>query len=393
VTRGSLRRVANAAGIGEHQHSGAFMTLPSSSTPKTLPARYYTDPEVFRREMGTFFSRMWVCVGREEQVGKAGDYFLRDVDGESIIISCDQAGSVRAFYNVCRHRGTRMCRDQEGTFSNRIQCPYHGWTYALDGRLLGAPHMDESTFRHADYPLHAVHIDVWDGFIFIHLAEQPEPLTAQLADLPQKFEPWRMAELRLHRRISYDVKANWKLILLNYNECLHCPVLHPALSRVSDYMSGDNDAPHKNYVGGSMKFRGEARTMSFDGKLRRDCLPGLNEGQRRQVLYYAIYPNLFLSLHPDYVMTHTLWPRAVDRTEVICEWHFHPVEMAKSSFHGDDAVEFWDSTNREDWGISELSQAGIRSRAYTPGPYSPREGLLQALDRMVLLRERENGSG
>jgi glycine betaine catabolism A len=202
-----------------------------------------------------------------------------------------------------------------------------------------------------------------------------------------------MAELRLHRRISYDVKANWKLILLNYNECLHCPVLHPALSRVSDYMSGDNDAPHNNYVGGSMKFRGEARTMNFDGKLRRDYLPGLNEEQRQQVLYYAIYPNLFLSLHPDYVMTHTLWPRAVDRTEVICEWHFHPVEMAKNSFHGDDAVEFWDSTNREDWGVSELSQAGISSRTYTPGPYSPREGLLHALDRMVLLRERENGSG
>jgi nitrite reductase/ring-hydroxylating ferredoxin subunit len=123
------------------------MTLPSSSTPKTLPARYYTDPEVFRREMESFFSRMWVCVGREEQMSKAGGYFLREVDGESIIITRDQAGSVRAFYNVCRHRGTRMCRDQEGTFSNRIQCPYHGWTYALDGRLLGAPHMDESTFR------------------------------------------------------------------------------------------------------------------------------------------------------------------------------------------------------------------------------------------------------
>jgi Rieske 2Fe-2S family protein len=202
-----------------------------------------------------------------------------------------------------------------------------------------------------------------------------------------------MAELRLHRRITYDVKANWKLIMLNYNECLHCPVLHPALSRVSEYMSGANDRPHPNYIGGSMKFRGDARTMSFDGKPRRDYLPGLSEEQREQVLYYAVYPNLFLSLHPDYLMTHTLWPKSVDRTEVICEWHFHPAEMAKPGFYGDDAVEFWDATNREDWGISELSQAGISSRAYTPGPYSPREGLLHAFDRMVLQRERENGSG
>jgi Rieske 2Fe-2S family protein len=107
-----------------------------------------------------------------------------------------------------------------------------------------------------------------------------------------------------------------------------------------------------------MEFRGDAQTMSFDGQRRRDYLPGLDETQRKQVLYYALYPNLFLSLHPDYVMTHTLWPKVVDRTEVICEWHFHPAEMAKPDFVGDDAVEFWDATNREDWRISELSQQG-----------------------------------
>jgi Rieske 2Fe-2S family protein len=207
--------------------------------------------------------------------------------------------------------------------------------------------------------------------------------------LPQKFAPWRIHELRLHKRITNDVKTNWKLIMLNYNECLHCPVLHPALSRVTDYMSGENDQAHSTYIGGSMEFRGDARTMSFDGQRRRACLPGLNEEQCNRVLYYAVYPNLFLSLHPDYVMTHTLWPKAVDRTEVICEWHFHPHEMAKTDFVGDDAVEFWDATNREDWRISELSQAGISSRAYTPGPYSPREALLHAFDRMVLERERK----
>jgi Rieske 2Fe-2S family protein len=149
-------------------------------------------------------------------------------------------------------------------------------------------------------------------------------------------------------------------------------------------MSGDNDAPTGTYIGGSMDFRGEAQTMSLDGVRRRDYLPGLNSEQCQRVLYYAVYPNLFLSLHPDYVMVHRLWPKAVDRTEVITEWLFHPEELAKPDFIGDDAIEFWDKTNKEDWHICELSQQGISSRAYAPGPYSKQETLPSAFDRMIL---------
>ena len=197
-----------------------------------------------------------------------------------------------------------------------------------------------------------------------------------------------MQELRLHRRIVYDVKANWKLLILNYNECLHCPLLHPALNRLTDYLGADNEAPTSTYIGGAMGFRGGAETMSIDGKRRRDYLPGLNQDDRRRVLYYSIYPNLFLSLHPDYMMVHSLWPKAVNRSEVICEFYFHPAELAKVDFYAGDAIEFWDTTNREDWRIVELSQAGIQSRAYTPGPYSTREALLHAFDQVVLDRER-----
>ncbi len=355
---------------------------------KTLPGRYYNDPGIFRREMETFFLSMWISSGRSEQIPNAGDYFLCEVAGESIIVTRESAGGVRAFYNVCRHRGTRMCHEEQGKFAGRIQCPYHGWTYGLDGRLLGAPHTDEEAFRREDYPLHAVHADDWDGSIFLNLSPHPKPLSEQLADLPKKFAPWRMQDLRLYKQITYDVKANWKLIVSNYNECLHCPILHPMLSSVCDSMSGNNDTPQPTYIGGSMEFRAGAQTMSVDGKRRRDYLPGLSEEQRKLVLYYAIYPNLFLSLHPDYVMAHRLWPQAVHRTKVVCEWYFHPDEMAKPSFQADDAVEFWDATNREDWKISEWSQEGVSSRAYVPGPYSTREGLPMAFDRMILERER-----
>ena len=363
------------------------MTTPQ----KTLPARYYTDPDIFARELETFFAQMWVCAGRSEQIPNLGDFFVCQIAGESVIVTREAGGSVRAYYNICRHRGTRICRDAEGTLPGRIQCPYHGWTYGLDGRLIGAPHMDAPDFRREDYPLHSVHADLWDGHIFLNLAPQPQPLATQLADLPQKFSPWSMQHLRRYKRIDYQVKANWKFVVLNYNECLHCPVLHPALSRITDYLSGDNDSPHPGYIGGSMAFRDGAQTMSLDGKRRRQYLPGLDEAQRQQVFYYAVYPNLLLSLHPDYVMTHRLWPEAVDRTLVVCEWLFHPAEMAKPDFTADDAVEFWDVTNREDWAISELSQLGVRSRAYVPGPYGPREGLPKAFDRMILQHERSRG--
>jgi glycine betaine catabolism A len=353
----------------------------------TLPARYYTSLEVFHAEMERFYFRSWICAGRAERIPKPGDYFLRNFAGESLIVTRDGDGRIRPFFNVCRHRGTRICSAPEGAFAGRIACPYHGWSYALDGSLVGAPHMEQPGFSRADYPLHAVAADVWDGHIFIHCGPDRQPLATQISGLAGKFAGWCMDELRLGRRITYDVKANWKLIVSNYNECLHCPFIHPALNRLTDYMGADNEAPAPGYIGGTMGFRDGAETMTADGIRRRDYLPGLDAAQRRMVCYYAILPNFLLSLHPDYMMTHTLWPQSVDRTEVICEWHFHPHEMAKPGFEADDAIEFWDLTNRQDWSIVEMSQAGIESRAYSPGPYSPREELLRAFDERVLAEE------
>lgn len=193
---------------------------------RTLPARYYTDAQVFREEIDGFFFDSWIWVGRSEHVRKPGDYFLREIATESLIIVRDSAGRIRAFYNLCRHRGTRICTQQQGVFDGRIQCPYHGWTYNLEGKLLGAPYM-ESSFVREDFPLHEIATAIWDGHVFLHMGTRPEPLAKHLAELPAKFAPWRMEELRLHRRIAYDVKANWKLLISNYNECLHCPSVHP----------------------------------------------------------------------------------------------------------------------------------------------------------------------
>jgi Rieske 2Fe-2S family protein len=266
-----------------------------------------------------------------------------------------------------------------------IQCPYHAWTYDLDGRLIGAPQMDEvEGFARADYPLRHVASEVWDGHVFVNLSDRPAPLRSQLGDLPQRFQPWRMSELRMVQRREYDVAANWKLIVQNYNECLHCPIIHPLLNQMHHYLGASNVPSTATYCGGAMGFKDGVETLSTDGIRRRALLPGLGPEERTLVNYYAIYPNLLLTLHPDYMVTVTIWPQAPDRTRLVSEWHFHPEEIARPGFVYEDAVEFWDLTNREDWAISERSYQGIASRGYTPGPYSNRELQLWEFDQFVL---------
>lgn len=363
----------------------------AASEAMTLPQQYYTDPEHFRREMEAIHFDMWLCAGRAHQIPNPGDYFTRRVANASVIIVRDEQGGIRAFHNVCRHRGTQLCKQESGTFSGSIQCGYHAWTYKLDGGLLRAPHMEKvEGFCAADYPLNQVAAEVWDGHIFINLSAHPIPFSEHLASLDEKFRPWRMEELQLVERRVYHLKANWKLIIQNYSECLHCPIVHPLLNKQSHYMSGDNAPPHPTYLGGRMDLRDGVKTLTMDGTSSRCALPGLSSDDERHVYYYCLLPNFFLNLHPDYMLTFTMWPHAVDQTEIICEWHFHPDEISKPGFNPSDAIEFWDLTNKQDWELSDLAQQGISSKGYRPGPYSNREELLLALDRFVLERTKES---
>ncbi len=353
----------------------------------TLPQKYYTDHDHFRREMEAIHFDMWLCAGRTNQIPNAGDYFLREVANASIIIVRDEQGGIHAFHNVCRHRGTLLCKEASGTFSGSIQCGYHAWTYKLDGALLRAPHMEKvAGFCEADYPLNRVAAEVWDGHIFINLSAHPIAFSQHLAGLDLKFRPWKMEDLQMVERRTYHLKANWKLIIQNYSECLHCPIVHPLLQKLSHYMSGDNEPPQPTYLGGRMDLREGIKSLTMDGKTHRSCLPGLASEDQSRVYYYCLLPNFFLNLHPDYMLTFTIWPHAADSTEIICEWHFHPEEIRKPDFNAADAVEFWDITNKQDWELSELAQEGIASKGYLPGPYSNREELLFALDRFVRQR-------
>jgi len=359
----------------------------------TLPARYYTDPEYFGRELDAVHFDMWLCAGRTEEVASPGQFFVRRIGNASVVVVGTAEGGVHAFHNVCRHRGTMLCKQDEGQLPGRIQCGYHAWTYGLDGRLLHAPHMDQvEGFRTEDYPLAAVATAVWDGHVFINLSESPIPFAEHLAGLDRKFQPWGMAQLKRAQRRVYELQANWKLIFQNYSECLHCPIVHPQLQKHSHYLSGDNEPPQPTYLGGRMDLRDGVQTLTLDGTTNRSSLPGLPAAEQRHVYYYALLPNLLLNLHPDYMLTFTLWPLAVDRTRIVCEWHFHPEQMAQPGFDPADAVEFWELTNKQDWELSELAQRGISSRGYQPGPYSNREELLHGLDRLVVERVEGRGS-
>jgi Rieske 2Fe-2S family protein len=352
---------------------------------RPLEGRYYASEEQFQADLEQIFFESWICIGRSEQIAEPGDYFLYNLGNESLIIVRDRAGAARAHYNVCRHRGTRMCEAERGRFAETIQCPYHAWTYALDGRLVAARLMlDVDGFARENYPLVSAALVEWDGFLMLNLAPEPEPFEQAYAPLIGKWGAWRIGELRRGARVEYGVQANWKLLFENYSECYHCPLIHPALTRLSPPTSGRNDLMDGPFLGGYMDLSDDAHSMTVGGQTGRPLIRSLAPEDRTHVYYYTLFPNMLLSLHPDYVMTHTMRPLGAGRTHVVCEWLFEPETIAAPGFDPADAVEFWDMTNREDWRACELSQQGVSSRVYTPGPYAQSEGLLWAFDRYYL---------
>ena len=352
---------------------------------KTLPASWYVSPEIYAHERERVFAREWICVGRSERLENAGDFFTVEPAGESLIVTRDRAGTVHAFFNVCRHRGTRICELASGRFQGSIQCSYHAWTYGLDGALKVARNMAEVPgFDVRDYPLREAAVALWEGFIFVNLAAEPEPFEIALAPLAGRFSKWDVENLRTARTIEYDVACNWKLVFQNYSECYHCPLVHPQLDKLSPSDSGRNDLTAGPVLGGFSELRVHGASLTTTGQTLRPPLGGVDGDDLDRVYYYTIFPSMLLSLHPDYVMVHYVEPTGIARTRVTCSWLFDPAAMSACEFDPRDAVDFWDLTNRQDWHVSELTQLGLQSRAYSPGPYSNAEGLLAAFDRHYL---------
>ena len=350
---------------------------------KTLPGAYYTSPEILQQERERIFARGWNLVGRASRLAAPGDFFTCEIAGESILIVRGREGTVRAFFNICRDRGTQICGELSGRFRDSIQCAYHAWTYALDGRLVGAPHMqDAQDFDKAEYPLHQATVAAWEGFLFVNLADPPRSFEETWAPLRERFARFGLSRLEVGHRVRYDVEANWKLVFQNYSECLHCPTIHPKLASVLPYQGGANDLVEGPFLGGYMAIKPPNVSATMSGRAcGRMVSDELREDDRSRAFYYSLMPNMLLSLHADYVNYYILRPVAVDRTEVESEWLFHPGTITDAGSNTRDAIDFWDVTNRQDWDIVRQSQRGIASRRYAPGPYSPRESIPAAWDR------------
>ena len=353
---------------------------------KSLPSAAYTEPAIFAREKELIFARQWVAACRAETLPHAGDFRVIDVLGESVLVIRGKDGGLRAFYNVCRHRGARLCAAEGETPkpgrailppavqpNGGIRCPYHAWLYNAEGALVGAPFLSENPdFRREDFSLYPVGCAAWGGFVFLHLCPaEAEPLATQLGAIADRVARYPLAELRVGHSISYDVDANWKIICENYNECYHCGPVHPELCALVPAFraAGGAGLPWEDGV----PHREGATTFSFSGTTSRAPFPALNASERVNHKGELLYPNLFLSLACDHVTAYILHPRGPARTSIDCLFLFAPEEIASPAFDHSDCTGFWDVTNQQDWAICERVQLGAACRAHRQGYYAPME--------------------
>jgi Rieske 2Fe-2S family protein len=356
-----------------------------------LPPRAFVDPSVFDWELETIF-RGWICVGHASRVAERGSYMMREIGTDSVVVIGGEDGRPHAFLNVCRHRGARLISDVEGTVRRRVQCPYHAWSYGLDGALAATPHMDGvEDFDTSCWGLIPVRVTTVGGLVLVDLSGEAPEVEAHVGELAGHLERYRVGELRRAGQADYTVAANWKAIAENYSECLHCPGVHPELNALSHYMSGEVMEGAGAWCGGSMTLSEGASTMATDGGHAhvRPPIDGLSDAEINSVLYFVLFPNALVSLHPDYAMLHTLWPRSADRTDIVCEWFFEPATIAAEGFDPSDAIDFWDQVNREDWHVCELTAQGVRTRGYVAGRYSAEETDVHEFDVMVAERYME----
>jgi glycine betaine catabolism A len=350
-----------------------------------LPRAAYVDPQVFAWEQASFFGGGWTCVGFSSLVAQPGDQRAEPAGVGSVLLTRDDDGVLHAFANTCRHRGHELLATGESAQRNSIICPYHSWTYDLGGDLRFAPGFKRSVgFDRSAWGLAELPVTEWHGLIFVDgSAGAAQPITEQLAELDPLVAPYELERLVIAGRHRYDAAANWKILSENYHECYHCPVIHPELCRVSPPKSGENYHNEGSWVGGWMDLRDGMDTMSLDGTSQGAALRGLDATGLRTVIYIHVFPNILLSLHPDYVMVHRLVPLAADRTMIECVWAFAPESAADPGFDPAYAVDFWDITNRQDWKACESVQRGLSSEHASPGPLSPDEDAVYQFVTMV----------
>ena len=362
------------------------MTIaPSAVFLPTLPGRYYTDPAIFELEKRNIFARQWQYVCRTQDLPTPGRFVRVTVADEDVIVVRGRDEVLRAFLNVCRHRGAALCAADNGDIGRSIRCPYHAWAYRLDGSLMSAPNWGTMAGANkADLGLNPVHLAEFHGLVWVNLADEPGPLDEQI--WPQldhrlggdraKFLRYDLAGLVAGRRIDYTVAANWKLIQENFQECYHCSTIHPELVDTLPQFRDISRIP--GYVADGYYFADDKASFSVSGQTVLPRLPGLTGQDERKYYGMVLRPNCFLSLLPDHVIVHRFQPAGPELTTVTCEWLFPPETVA--GYDVNDAVELFHLVNKQDFAATEACQPNMKSRAYANG------GVLVPLEQEIIGR-------
>ncbi|RZT18008.1 Rieske 2Fe-2S family protein [Mycobacterium sp. BK558] len=363
---------------------GVAAALAPFGRSRMLPREAYVDPAVFAWEQRNIFSG-WSCVGHASDLAAVGAQKAVGSGANGTLLVRGDDGVIRAFANTCRHRGHELLACGASARGRSIVCPYHAWSYRLDGSLRNAPGFaDVDGFDPAQSGLAELRLVDWHGWLFVDSGGADVEFSRHVAGWDDVVAPYRPEDLTVVARHSYELATNWKVIAENYQECYHCQSIHPELSRISPPTSGENLDRDGAWMGGWMSIVDGAETMSLTGRSGGVTIAGLSEQERRTVMYVVAYPNLLISLHPDYVMTHLMTPLAADRTHVECAWAFPKDVAAQPDFDPSYAVDFWDLTNRQDWAACESVQRGLSSPHARPGPLAPDEdGVYQFVTRVA----------
>lgn len=343
---------------------------------RTFTADAYLSKDVFDWEMENLFRSTWMCVGRGDELVAPGQIRAIDVAGEGVLLARDRDnGTLTAFSNVCRHRGHELAPVGEAIDARLIRCPYHAWSYRFNGDLRAAPTFTQTpNFDMSEFPLVGIAVTEYMGWVWVDLSGEAPPIETFFGNLASMVVPYETERISTAAVHSYVVDANWKIIVENYNECYHCSSIHPELCEVTPTDSGYDHQPTGMWCGGTMTLKDHAVTMSLSGESNGINFRNIDADMARHVWYLTVVPNLLLSIHPDYVMTHRLVPLSPEQTFIECSWLFPPEALELEGFDPAYAVDFWDITNREDWTACENVMKGVRHKGYRPGPLSSWEG-------------------
>lgn len=338
----------------------------------TLGGHYYTDPTIFGLEQSQIFESMWFCAVRSGDLPHPGSFKSVQVGRESVLVVRGRDGQLRAFLNICRHRGAKLCTEESGEVKRAFQCPYHAWTYGLDGKLIAAPNLTKMPdIDRTEYGLVGVHLREWLGYAWVCLADAPPSfeddvqgaVVERLGGLAA-IDRYEIDELEVGRRITYDVQANWKLVIENFMECYHCATIHPELTEVLPEFADGYAAQY--YVGHGAEFGDDVKGFTIDGGEGFDTLSGVADEQERRYYAITVKPTVFINLVPDHVIFHRMFPIAPDRTIIECDW-LYSKDVVASGKDVSRSVELFHRVNVQDFDACERCQPAMASRAYRNG--------------------------